>query len=150
MTETDNSLTGVSSGDGDDQPALTSGPLRILLATLAFFVPIALAVTVVFVFAGRDGTQSVTPSGVVWSYVVPAGSQAKAEKGEFVEDILPEQLTVAVGDTITILNEDTVVHSFGPFTVRPGEFQKMTFAEPGYYFGVCTVGGHDTVTITVV
>lgn len=123
---------------------------RFLLATLAFIVPIALAVTVVFVFAGRDGTQNVTPSGVVWSYVVPAGSQAKADKGEFVQDILPEQLTVAVGDTITILNEDTVVHSFGPFTVRPGEFQKMTFAEPGYYFGACTVGGHDTVTITVV
>lgn len=150
MTEIDTSPNEPESIDGVVQPVAGSGPVRILLATLAFFVPIALAVTVVFVLAGRDGTSSVTPSGVVWSYVVPAGSQAKADKGEFVEDILPEQLTIAVGDTITILNEDSVVHSFGPFTVRPGEFQKMTFAEPGYYFGVCTVGGHDTVTITVV
>ena len=134
----------------DLRPAGESGPLKILLATLAFFVPIALAVGAVFFLSGRDGSDTVTPSGVVWSYVVPAGTQAKADKGEFVEDIMPEQLTIAVGDTVTILNEDDVTHSFGPFTVRPGEFQKMTFSEPGYFFGVCTVGGHDTVTITVV
>ena len=150
MTDIDQSPEGTASTEGNAQSVVASGPLRILLATLAFFVPIAVAVSVVFILAGRDGTESVTPSGVVWSYVVPAGSQEKADKGQFVEDILPEQLTIAVGDTITILNEDSVVHSFGPFTVRPGEFQKMTFAEPGYYFGVCTVGGHDTVTITVV
>jgi plastocyanin len=136
--------------DENLQSGMNSGSVRILLATMAFLVPIALAVAVVFALAGRDGSESVTPSGVVWSYVVPEGSQAKADRGEFVEDILPEQLTIAVGDTVTILNEDSVVHSFGPFTVRPGEFQKMTFGEPGYYFGVCTVGGHETVTITVV
>lgn len=150
MTESNQSWGEPLLSDGEAQQGASSGPLRILLATLAFFVPIALAVSLVFVLAARDGTDSGAPSGVVWSYVVPAGSQAKADKGEFVEDILPEQLTIAVGDTITILNEDEVVHSFGPFTVRPGEFQKMTFAEPGYYFGACTVGGHETVTITVV
>lgn len=150
MTATDESSESVVPTEENVDPASASGPLRILLATLAFFVPIAIAVSIVFVLAGRDGTDSVTPSGVVWSYVVPAGSQEKAEQGQFVEDILPEQLTISVGDTITILNEDSVVHSFGPFTVRPGEFQKMTFVEQGNYFGVCTVGGHDTVTITVV
>lgn len=124
-------------------------PIRIVAATLAFLVPIAVAIAVVFALSGRSGEETAAPSGVVWSYVVPAGSQEKADKGMYVEDVLPEQLTISVGDTVTILNEDSVVHSFGPFTVRPGEFQKMTFTEPGYFFGVCTVGGHDTVTITV-
>ena len=127
-----------------------ASPKRILAATLAFLVPIAAAIAVVFALSGGPAEDPASPSGVVWSYVVPAGSQEKADKGMFVEDVLPEQLTISVGDTVTILNEDSVVHSFGPFTVRPGEFQKMTFTEPGYFFGVCTVGGHDTVTITVV
>lgn len=137
----------------DEATAVTrsaSGPLRILLATLAFLVPIAIAVVAVFALAGGDDTDSVSPSGVVWSYVVPAGTQAKADRGEYVADILPEQLTIAVGDTVTIENQDVVTHTFGPFTVRAGESQKMTFSEPGYFFGVCTVGGHETVTITVV
>ncbi|MEN9801456.1 MAG: hypothetical protein RLZ37_581 [Actinomycetota bacterium] len=126
-----------------------ASPIRIVMATLAFLVPIAVAIAVVFALSSRSSDQPATPSGVVWSYVVPAGSKERADKGMFVEDVLPEQLTISVGDTVTILNEDSVVHSFGPFTVRPGEFQKMTFTEPGYFFGVCTVGGHDTVTITV-
>lgn len=126
-----------------------SSPIRIVLATMAFLVPIAVAIVVVFALSGRSDSGSATPTGRVWSYVVPAGSKEKADKGLFVGDILPEQLSIAVGDTVTILNEDSVVHTFGPFTVRPGEFQKMTFTEPGYFFGVCTVGGHDTVTITV-
>lgn len=128
----------------------TTSPLRILLATLAFLVPIALAVSAVFVLAGGGDSGGAGSSGVVWSYVVPAGAQAKADKGEFVADVLPEQLTIAVGDTVTILNEDSATHTFGPFTVRPGEFQKMTFTEPGYFFGACSVGGHETVTITVI
>ena len=137
------------SNNGFPTPMPQASPIRIVMATLAFLVPIAVAIAIVFALADRSNDQPATPSGVVWSYVVPAGSKEKADKGVFVEDVLPEQLTISVGDTVTILNEDSAVHSFGPFTVRPGEFQKMTFTEPGYFFGVCTVGGHDTVTITV-
>ncbi|MFM8856420.1 MAG: hypothetical protein ACKOI2_04300 [Actinomycetota bacterium] len=144
--------TGLESGsphDGAQAQVPQASPIRIVLATLAFLVPIAVAIAVVVALSGRSNDQPAAPSGVVWSFVVPAGAKEKADKGMFVEDVLPEQLTISVGDTVTILNEDSAVHSFGPFTVRPGEFQKMTFTEPGYFFGVCTVGGHDTVTITV-
>lgn len=142
----DDSLSHTSSRGDSGGPA---SPVRVVAATLAFLVPIGIAIAVVFALSGRSDDRPASTSGVVWSFVVPAGSREKADKGLFVEDILPEQLTISVGDTVTILNEDSVVHSFGPFTVRPGEFQKMTFTEPGYFFGVCTVGGHDTVTITV-
>jgi plastocyanin len=138
---------GTDDGVSNSMPQVS--PIRIVMAALAFLVPIAVAIAVVFALSGRSNDRPAAPSGVVWSFVVPAGSKEKADKGMFVEDVLPEQLTISVGDTVTILNEDSAVHSFGPFTVRPGEFQKMTFTEPGYFFGVCTVGGHDTVTITV-
>lgn len=148
-TAMDTSLGSTSDGARSDMVTPAASPIRIMLATLAFLVPIAVAIAVVFALSGRSDGGSATPTGTVWSFVVPAGSKEKADKGLFVEDILPEQLSISVGDTVTILNEDSAVHSFGPFTVRPGEFQKMTFTEPGYFFGVCTVGGHDTVTITV-
>jgi plastocyanin len=121
--------------------------MKVVAAIMAFLVPIIAAVVAVALLAGRDDGSS--SNGIVWSFVVPAGTKDKQDKGQYVGDILPEQLNVSVGDTVTIRNEDAVVHTFGPFTVRPGETQKMTFTEPGYFFGVCTVGGHDTVTINV-
>ncbi len=125
------------------------GSGRAFLAALAFLLPIGVAVGVVVAVAGHSSSSSVAADGRLWSFVVPAGTKDRMDKGLLTEDVLPEQLTVSVGDTVLIENEDSVVHSFGPFTVRPGESQKMTFSEPGYYFGVCTAGPHETITITV-
>ena len=128
---------------------------RTLLAVGAFLLPIAAAVALV-VFAGGDGSRTgggsaaVGANGVVRTYVIPAGTKEKMDKGIFTQDIMPEQVTVDVGDTVVVVNEDIVTHTVGPFTVRAGETQRMVFSEPGYYFGVCTVGDHDTVTITAV
>ena len=128
---------------------------RTLLAVGAFLLPIAAAVALV-VFAGGDGSRTgggsvtVGANGVVRTYVIPAGTKEKMDKGIFTQDIMPEQVTVDVGDTVVVVNEDVVTHTVGPFTVRAGETQRMVFSEPGYYFGVCTVGDHDTVTITAV
>lgn len=128
---------------------------RTLLATGAFLLPIVAAVALV-VFArggGGDtagGTVVVTPNGVVRTYVIPLGAKEKMDKGIFTQDVMPEQVTVNVGDTVVVVNEDVVTHTVGPFTVRAGETQRMVFSEPGYYFGVCTVGDHETVTITAV
>ena len=66
------------------------------------------------------------------------------------EEVLPQEYTIDVGDTIEVVNDDVVVHTYGPFTVRPGESQSLTFDEPGFFFGVCTASDHETVTITVV
>jgi len=128
---------------------------RTLLATGAFLLPIVAAVALV-VFArgdasdGPGGAVAVTANGVVRTYVIPDGTKEKMDKGIFTQDIMPEQVTVDVGDTVVVVNEDSVTHTLGPFTVRAGETQRMVFSEPGYYFGVCTVGDHETVTITAV
>lgn len=122
---------------------------RTLLAVLAFLLPVAAATVFVVVAANSDDAPD-RLSGVVHTFQIPAGTKVRQDRGEAVGDILPAQYTVDRGDTIRVINDDDVVHSFGPFTVRPGETQQMTFDEPGYFFGVCTVGDHETVTITVV
>ena len=127
-----------------------TGPLQVLLAALAFLIPITVAVVIVFSVATGDSTSVAAGSGKVWSYQIPNGTKERIDKGLLTEDYFPEQLTIAVGDTVEIVNLDVAVHSVGPFTVRPGETQKMVFVDPGYYFGACTVGLHETVTITVV
>jgi plastocyanin len=127
-----------------------TGPLRVLLAAFAFLIPITVAVVIVFSVATGDSTSVAAGNGKVWSYQIPNGTKERIDKGLLTEDYFPEQLTIAVGDTVEIVNLDVAVHSVGPFTVRPGETQKMVFVDPGYYFGACTVGLHETVTITVV
>ncbi len=127
-----------------------TGPLKVLLAALAFLIPITVAVVIVFSVTTGDSTSVTAGSGKVWSYQIPNGTKERIDKGLLTEDYFPEQLTIAVGDTVEIVNLDVAVHSVGPFTVRPGETQKMVFVDPGYYFGACTVGLHETVTITVV
>lgn len=121
---------------------------RLLLASLAFLLPIAAAVTIIVIAAGPSSS-GVDVAGRTHEFVIPEGTADRMKKGLLTEDILPEQYSIAHGDTIVVTNLDVVVHSFGPFTVRSGESQRMRFDEPGFYFGVCTVGDHETVTITV-
>jgi len=122
---------------------------RLLLASLAFLLPIAIAITVVFM-AKSDESPKAEVAGITHTFEIPEGAADRMKKGLLSEEIFPEQYTIERGDSIVVVNRDAVIHTFGPFTVRPGETQRMTFGEPGYYFGVCTVGDHETVTITVI
>ena len=100
--------------------------------------------------ARSDAPSAAEVAAITHTFEIPEGTADRMKKGFLAEEILPEQYTIERGDTIVVVNRDAVIHTFGPFTVRPGETQRMTFDEPGYYFGVCTVGDHETVTITVV
>jgi plastocyanin len=126
-----------------------AGPFKVLLAAVAFLIPITVAIVIVFSISGSNSQNVSTGDGKVWSYEIPNGTKERIDKGLLTEDYFPEQLSIAVGDTVVIANNDVAIHSIGPFTVRPGETQRMTFVDPGYYFGACTVGVHETVTITV-
>lgn len=136
--------------DAEPVGFLHRGPLKVLMAALAFLIPITVAIAIVFSVAGGDSQSVSVGDGKLWSYEIPNGTKERIDKGLLTEDYFPEQLTIGVGDTVEIVNNDVAVHSIGPFTVRPGETQKMTFVDPGYYFGICTIGLHDSVTITVV
>lgn len=131
-------------------PDSRRGPGRVFLAAIAFLLPVAAALAVVFVVAGDSDDGAPSVAGVVHTFEVPLGTADLQARGLLTDDVFPEKYTVKVGDTITVINDDTAIHSFGPFTVRPGETQSLTFTEPGYFFGICTAGPHETVTITVI
>lgn len=123
--------------------------LKFVLATLAFLLPIGAALAIVLATANGSDEPTSVEDGKVHTFQIPAGTADLMRRGLLTDDLLPEQYSIARGDTIVVINDDTEVHSYGPFTVRPGETQRMTFTEPGYFFGVCTVGDHETATITV-
>ena len=90
----------------------------------------------------------VTPTGVVDNYLVPAGTAGRIARGEFV-DVIPTLLYVKLGDVIVIDNQDTFVHTVGPFTLRPGERLRHMWSERGTIVGRCSTHLSDRVTIVV-
>jgi hypothetical protein len=137
----------------ETRPAPRRSGGRTLLAAVAFLLPILVAVVAVVVLAGRDdsggGAGGPSGGGRTFEFSIPAGTAERMAVGYPVADVMPEQLDLLVGDTVVVENLDEAVHTFGPITVRPGETTRLTFDRPGYYFGICTVGTHDTVTFVV-
>lgn len=152
--ELDDAVAAAASAVSDEAPPapLRSGG-RTVLAAAAFLLPILVAVVAVVLLAGRDssggGGSVATGGGRTLEFSIPAGTAARMATGYPVLDVMPEQLDLFVGDTVVVENLDEEVHTFGPITVRPGETTQLTFDRPGYYFGICTVGTHDTVTFVV-
>ena len=137
---------------------LAPGPMvrrsgkRTALALVAFGAPIVLALVAVIALWGLEGgggTVAPVSAGQTFTYVIPAGTNAKMESGQFVEDVLPEFVNLRVGDSIVVQNDDDATHTFGPITVRGNETTRVDFINPGIYFGLCTVGDHDSITIQV-
>ena len=141
-------MTEVSTGETEG--TRKSGVGRVILAAVALLLPVSAALAVVFVVAGGSDDSAPVRRGTIHSLEIPLGTAELRDRGLLTEDVLPQEYTIAVGDTIEVVNDDVVVHTYGPFTVRPGESQSLTFDEPGFFFGVCTASDHETVTITVV
>jgi hypothetical protein len=122
-------------------------------AVVAFVLPVVLAITAVVALWGSVGGSGTTavqvPVGETYTYVIPAGTAEKMANNQFVADILPEFVSLRVGDSIVVENLDSATHTFGPITVRANETTSLDFINPGIYFGLCTVGQHDSITIQV-
>lgn len=73
-----------------------------------------------------------------YSYVIPLGAGEALDKGQPLE-VLPGEMTVAVGEVIEIVNDDDRGHLVGPFFVGAQETLRQRFASPGEFIGVCTV-----------
>ena len=76
-------------------------------------------------------------SGQSITFVIPPGTQEKLEAGEEIVDF-PNEITLNVGDTIFIENQDSVVHSFGPFTILPNTTLTKRFETARVYESTCT------------
>ena len=84
-----------------------------------------------------------------YDYVIPAGTAARIDSGEQI-DIVPRELTVQVGESIRIVNDDAEGHVVGVFYVGAGETLTKQFTAPGELSGSCTVHSAGEFTLRVV
>jgi hypothetical protein len=83
-----------------------------------------------------------------WNYVIPEGTAARINAGEKVE-IVPAELTVSIGDTIRIVNDDIVDHIVGVFYVGAGETLTQRFQSAGVLEGECSIHPSGAFKLTV-
>ncbi len=122
-------------------PDITRPPVRslaraVLIATLAFTA----------VACGGNEPTGATPKVV--EIIVPAGTQAKLDRGEIV-DVMPAKLEFRVGDVLRVRNDDSFVQYAGPYRVQAGEQFELQFGSPGRYGGLCDLSGGATYEIVI-
>lgn len=83
-----------------------------------------------------------------YDYTIPLGTKDRIDAGETVE-IVPRALTVHVGESIRIVNDDDVGHVVGVFYVGAGETATSRFTAPGELTDSCSVhsGGEFTLRV---
>lgn len=135
----------VATTPADGPPAATGRPRSSRGAVLGVAVAALAAVVVVLggaLWLTRDA------GGTEHRFVIPAGTAERIRAGEDVE-LIPAELDLDVGDSITLVNDDDVQHVTGFLTVRPGETLSYRFTSAATYSGRCTLHPDGGVTIRV-
>ena len=83
-----------------------------------------------------------------YEFVVPYGTGVKIDKGQQV-DLMPQKLSVKVGESIRIKNQDGRDYMIGPFFVTAGQELAMRFTQPGELSGVCQMNPEGEFIIDV-
>jgi len=86
---------------------------------------------------------------VNYRYVIPAGTTGLILTGR-APQIIPPDLTVRVGDSITIVNDDDYDQEVGPYLVKAGTTMTQRFASPGVIEGVCRMSAGGRLTVRIV
>jgi len=84
-----------------------------------------------------------------YDYVIPAGTAERLDRGEDVT-IIPDSLTVKVGEVIRIRNDDVRGQLVGPFFIGAGETLTQRFSAPGQLSGACQIHRSGQFVITIV
>lgn len=119
---------------------------RALVAWI--MAPVVLLVGIVAFAVMRSDTPTDLSEGVTTSFEVPRGTAEALRRGDSVDDVLPQTLTLQVGDWLELVNLDDETHRLGPVVARAGETARVRFYEAGRFDAACSVG-HDTVVIEV-
>ncbi|MGE0307614.1 MAG: hypothetical protein AB7N61_10565 [Acidimicrobiia bacterium] len=72
------------------------------------------------------------------TYVIPAGTWARKKAGDTIA-VIPEKITIKVGQKLILRNEDSGAHIAGPFFVGAGETSTYSSTEPKVVEGDCTI-----------
>jgi hypothetical protein len=109
----------------------------------AILLVVLIPLIVFFIFLAR-------PDPTTYRFTIANGTRATMDAGQTVANPLPPALTVKVGDSIEVINNDTAPHTYSFLVLRPGETGRYTFRNIGVFTGACTIGDHTDVSITVV
>lgn len=107
----------------------------------AVLVALVAGITAVAVWGSRTDGARVTVR-------VPEGTAAAVARGED-PGLVDEVLWLRVGDRITLVNDDSVLHRLGPLAAGPGERARMSFDDQARIDGATTLRPTGTVTIVV-
>ena len=80
--------------------------------------------------------------------VIPAGTADRIAAGERVE-LLPADLRFRLRDTLVVVNDDTITHQVGPFSVGAGQRLEKRFAEAATLQGSCSLHPSGSITIEI-
>jgi len=83
-----------------------------------------------------------------YSFTITAGAGEAIDRGEPL-DILPQELTVKVGELFELINLDDRGHLVGPFFVGKGETLRQRFNAPGTFIGMCSVHPSGEIVLSV-
>lgn len=114
------------------------------MAAMRLAVALLLALTALVVPACSDDTREAQ----TYLVEIPAGTAERQKAGEEMK-LLPSTLTLQVGDTLKIDNQDAAYQTVGPYDVGPGQTLVQTFQEPGEIRGLCTLHPSGEVTIVI-
>lgn len=108
----------------------------------AILLVLTIPLIVLFVFLVR-------PDPTTYRFTIANGTREAMDAERTVANPLPQALTLKVGDSIEVINNDIAPHTYAFLVLRPGETGRYTFRNIGVFTGTCTVGAHKDVSITV-
>lgn len=131
----------------------TDGP-RVRGWTIGLAAGIVVVMAAVFAVAIMLATRESTPSstataGADVTYYVPARTGERIDAGEEVE-IIPDQISIRVADTLVLINDDDRTHNLGGYNVRAGDTLRINYPRPGLYMNSCSVNPGGLVYVNVV
>ncbi|HQV56682.1 MAG TPA: hypothetical protein PKV27_01635 [Ilumatobacteraceae bacterium] len=82
-------------------------------------------------------TEQTFPEQADFQWVIPLGTADKVALGTH-DKIFPAVLYVKVGQSIRIVNEDTIPYTVGPFSIGAKQTLEQVMRSPGTFEGECT------------
>ncbi len=108
-----------------------------------------LMLTVTVGFGALLWTIAKPPGAQHLDYVIPAGTDMRITTLEKGIDLIPSEIRIRKGGTVTLINEDIVSFQFGTLSVGPGQTITKRFQDVGTFRNTCRLTPGQEVVITV-
>lgn len=133
---------GDSDGRDDGDVGGRGGNAGLIAAGLVLMLVAAIGFGALFWTIARP------PAAEHLTYTIPAGTDLRITTLQQV-DVIPAQISLRQGGSITLINEDIVPFQFGTLSVAAGQTVTKTFPDTGTFRNLCRLTPGQEVIITV-